>query len=254
MTGFEVREIAPAGIDAINAMCVMPGSDPGEVLRESAEAHRLSAALGAKVFGAFVGGEPVGRLEAMPIEAAPLPLIGEGLWVIRCLWVLERACGMGIASSLMELGLHAAREARGVAAVTYPDWIPVTFFERFGFAEVARVGQTIVLLRAADPGARVALATVTRDTDSLSDKLKVEAVFSARCPWLVQQYRRRLSLARSLSDRVVAVERVIRTRADALLLGEEGVYVDGLPTPSGPTPLEEFEKLIRDRLVLKGLL
>ena len=61
--------------DSINTMCVMPGSEPdasSAVLKESAGAHLQAAAMGARVFGAFLeGGEPVGRIEIMPIEAAP---------------------------------------------------------------------------------------------------------------------------------------------------------------------------------------
>jgi len=124
MHGVEVREIAPSSIDDINKMCVMPGSSHEAALaalKESADAHRQGEAMGARVFGAFVeGGEPVGRIEIMPIEAAPVPLKGDGLWVIRCMWVLDRAKGLGIAGSLMRLALGAAQGSRGVAVLTYP--------------------------------------------------------------------------------------------------------------------------------------
>ena len=133
MHGVEVREIAPSSIDDINKMCVMHGTSHEAsiaVLRESADAHRQGAAMGARVFGAFQeGGEPVGRIEIMPIEAAPVPLEGEGLWVIRCIWVLDKAKGLGIAGSLMRLALDAAEGSKGVAVLTYPGWMPPTFFE-----------------------------------------------------------------------------------------------------------------------------
>ena len=133
MHGVEVREIAPSSIDDINKMCVMPGSSHEAALaalKESADAHRQGEAMGARVFGAFVeGGEPVGRIEIMPIEAAPVPLKGDGLWVIRCMWVLDRAKGLGIAGSLMRLALDAAEGSKGVAVLTYPGWMPPAFFE-----------------------------------------------------------------------------------------------------------------------------
>jgi len=128
-----ISEIAPSCIDDINTMCVMPGSEPdasSAVLKESADAHRQAAAMGARVFGAFLeGGEPVGRIEIMPIEAAPVPLEGDGLWVIRCIWVLDKAKGLGIAGSLMRLALDAAEGSKGVAVLTYPGWMPPAFFE-----------------------------------------------------------------------------------------------------------------------------
>lgn len=56
------------------------------------------------------------------------------------------------------------------------------------------------------------------------------------------------------SDRVVAAEYVIHTRADALRFGEENLYIDGDAPFAGPARLEELERAIRDRLAAKGLL
>ena len=257
----EVREIAASSIDDINKMCVMPGSSHEAVLaalKESADAYRQAAAMGARVFGAFVeGGEPVGRIEIMPIEAAPVPLKGRGLWVIRCIWVLDSAKGLGIAGSLMRLALGAAQESRGVAVLTYPGWMPPAFFERFGFEQVEqKAGQATVLLRKADPcdSCRVSLISPAarfgrpRGAERPRDTVLVEAVFGLRCPWVIQQYRRYLSIAGSISDRVIAREYLIRDHSDALLLGEENLYMDGVAPFAGPIRREQLEQAIRSRL------
>lgn len=252
-----MREILPEEIDGLNTMCVPPGVGADGISRllgESAAAQKRAAAMGARVFGAFLGGEPVGRVEVMPIEAAPLPLEGEGLWVIRCLWVLEKARGMGIARSLMELALKASWEARGTAVLTYPDWMPVGFFERFGFTVAGRSDPGVVLLRVADPGARVALVPVARDSAPSDDEVRVEAVFNVRCPWVIHYYRTRLAFARSVSDKVTTAEHVIHTREDALRFGEENLYVDGAAPFAGLARLEELERVIRERLAAKCLL
>ena len=261
MHGVEVREIAPSSIDDINKMCVMPGSSHEAALaalKESADAHRQGEAMGARVFGAFVeGGEPVGRIEIMPIEAAPVPLKGRGLWVIRCIWVLDSAKGLGIAGSLMRLALGAAQESRGVAVLTYPGWMPPAFFERFGFEQVEqKAGQATVLLRKADPcdSCRVSLISPAarfgrpRGAERPRDTVLVEAVFGLRCPWVIQQYRRYLSIAGSISDRVIAREYLIRDHSDALLLGEENLYMDGVAPFAGPIRREQLEQAIRSRL------
>lgn len=258
MHGVEIREVVPADIDDINRMCVMPGSESEavfDVLRESAEAHRQAALLGARVFGAFLQDEPVGRIEVMPIEAAPVPLEGESLWVIRCLWVLDKVRGLGIARSLMQLGLDAAQGARGVAVLTYHNWMPVAFFERFDFEVVERKnGGATVLLRKIDPDARVSLVSPVMpfarpvDTAFPRDVVRVEAVFNSRCPWVIQQYRKYLSFAGSISDRVVTHENVIHTHADALRLGEENLYIDGVAPFSGPIRLQELEQVITQAL------
>lgn len=107
----KICEIAPSDIDSINEMYIMPGSEPEatfDILRERRKSHNQAAAMGARGFGAFLEEEPVCSIKIMHIEAAPIPLAGEGMWVIRCLWVLKKACGLGIARSLMHLalGLH----------------------------------------------------------------------------------------------------------------------------------------------------
>ena len=266
MRRVEISEIAPSCIDDINTMCVMPGSEPdasSAVLKESAGAHLQAAAMGARVFGAFLeGGEPVGRIEIMPIEAAPVPLEGDGLWVIRCIWVLDKAKGLGIAGSLMRLALDAAQGSRGVAVLTYPGWMPPDFFERFGFERVEpESGRAMVLLRKADPcdSCRVSLVSPAarfgqpRGADLQRHTVLVEAVFGLRCPWVIQQYRRYLSIASSISHKVVTREHVIRTHADALRLGEENLYIDGVAPFAGPIRREELEHAIRSRLADKAI-
>ena len=261
MHGVEVREIAPSSTDDINKMCVMPGSSHEAALaalKESADAHRQGEAMGARVFGAFVeGGEPVGRIEIMPIEAAPIPLKGRGLWVIRCIWVLDSAKGLGIAGSLMRLALGAAQGSRGVAVLTYPGWMPPAFFERFGFEQVEqKAGQAAVLLRKANPSDSCEVSLVSPaarfgrplGAQLPRDTVLVEAVFGLRCPWVIQQYRRCLSIAGSISDRVIARECLIRDHSDALLLGEENLYIDGVAPFAGPVRREELEHAIRSRL------
>jgi|LSQX01.1.fsa_nt_gb GNAT superfamily N-acetyltransferase len=285
MQRVRISEIAAPDIANINKMCIMPGSEPEAVLgilRESREAHTQAAAMGAKVFGAFLeGGEPVGRIEIMPVEAAPVPLDGDGLWVIRCLWVLDKARGRGIARSLMQLALDTAQDSKGVAVLTYPNWMPPAFFERFAFQVVEqKTTGAIVLFRKTRPytGTEVCLVAPTTHFGQLRDSRKpkdfqqlrgfghledcalsndivlVEAVFNFRCPWVIQQYRNNLSIASSISDKVVTREYPIRTHADALRLGEENLYIDGVTPFSGPVRSRELEEAIRNRLEAKGLL
>ena len=68
----KICEIAPSDIDSINEMYIMPGSEPEatfDILRERRKSHNQAAAMGAKVFGAFLDeGEPVGRIEIMPVR------------------------------------------------------------------------------------------------------------------------------------------------------------------------------------------
>ncbi|HHW17829.1 MAG TPA: GNAT family N-acetyltransferase [Firmicutes bacterium] len=293
----EIREVDPGDIDSVNIMCTMPGSDPREVLRESAQVHQHVAALGVRTFGAFRSGKPVARLEIMPIDAAPLALVGDGLWVIRCLWVLEEAQGSGIARLLMERALGVARGSKGIAVVTYENWMPASFFEKFGFEVVETKGKATLLLKKMRPEAAISFAPILTgkktnrgrmaDEDAVGVRIpaggqpaeegvvparghretaasaggqpaedgavRVEAVFTGRCPWLMQSWRHWLKVASEISDKVLTSEKMILTRADAMRFGDENIYIDGVPYEGFPIHVESFRKAIQERLAAKGL-
>lgn len=275
-SAIEIREVPPDDIDSVNVMCTMPGSDPQEVLRESARVHQHVAPLGVRTLGAFQNGKPVGRLEIMPIDAAPLALAGDGLWVIRCLWVLEEAQGRGIAKTLMKHAIDIARGSKGIAVVTYENWMPVPFFEKCGFEVAGKRRTAALLLLKLNPDATVSFAPCAAGTTSnrtpIGNKgasctpevtageqpaeekvVRVEAVFSGRCPWLMQSWRRWLKVAREVSDKVVTSERIILTRADAVRFGDENIHIDGVPYDGSPVQVELFRKVVRDGLAAKGL-
>jgi GNAT superfamily N-acetyltransferase len=284
MNRVKICEIAPSDIDSINKMCIMPDSEPEVtlgILRESREAHNQAAAMGARVFGTFLEEGPVGRIEIMPIEAVPIPIDGEGVCVIRCLWVLAKACGLGVARSLMELALDAAQDSKGIAVLTYPNWMPPAFFQRFDFqvveqkttgatvlfrktrrlteTEVSLASPTVRFGQLGDPGELKDFRQLRdfahlKDSALSNDIVLVEAVFNLRCPWIIQHYRTCLSIAGSISDKVVTREYPIRTHTDALQLGEENLYIDGVAPFSGPVRRRELEQVIRSHLVAKGLL
>jgi len=254
---FEIEEVPNVPLDVVNRMCLPPGVGEGPdldaLLGESAAAHARAARAGTRVFAALREGRAVGRIEVMPMDAAPLALEGEDLWVIRCLWVLPEAEGRGLGAALLDRALEAAGGSAGVAVVTFPDWMPAPFFERHGFSSVEARGDHILLLKANRSGARVSLGPARRSPSSVSpDSVRVEAVLSGRCPWLTLTYRRMLEIARGMSPRVAATERVITDRADVLRFGEENIYIDGRPLEEAPTS-EAFRRELRRRLSEKGL-
>ncbi|MBE3519800.1 MAG: GNAT family N-acetyltransferase [Firmicutes bacterium] len=254
----EIREVSPEGIDSVNIMCTMPDSDPRAVMEESARVHRHVASIGVRTLAVFDEGKPVGRLEIMPIEAAPLALSGDGLWVIRCLWVLEKSQGRGMGRALMERAIEIASGSKGIAVVTYNNWMPVPFFEKFGFELVDRKGSASLLLLKMSPHATASFvpprnAVPISPDRSKGDLVAVEAVFTGRCPWLMQSWRRWLRAARDMSDRVVTSERFIFTRDDAMHYGDENIYIDGIPLDDSPLNLEAFRKAVAARLLEKGL-
>ncbi|MGI6627620.1 MAG: GNAT family N-acetyltransferase [Bacillota bacterium] len=269
LPGIEIREVSAEHIDSINIMCTVPGSNCSAFLQESARVHRHVATLGVKTFGAFQDGKPVGRMEIMPIDAAPMALSGDGLWVIRCLWVLEEAKGAGIARHFMNEAMKIARDSNGIAVVTYENWMPVSFFEKFGF-EIAEANgpATLLLLKMSSETAvsfekhfgRYRHSDTQRrrhpglPSSQISDRLNanemahVTAVLTGRCPWLMQSWRHWLSVAKGISDKVVTSELIILTRNDAAEFGDENLYIDGVPYQGSPVQFEPFRQAIEERL------
>ncbi len=252
----EIKQVPDVPIDTVNRMClprgVEEGPDLGALLGESAAAHDRAAEAGARVFAALTEGRAVGRIEVMPIDAAPLALEGDDLWVIRCLWVLPPAEGRGAARALLGRALEAAGGSAGVAVLTFPGWMPASFFEKHGFAPVQTRGDHILLLKPNRPTARVSLAPARSRPSGGRDQVHVEAVVSGRCPWLVLTYRRLLRTAREMSPRVVTTERIIADRADALSFGGESIYIDGEPLEEAPA-FETFRRRMHESLLKKGL-
>jgi GNAT superfamily N-acetyltransferase len=271
-------------------------------MKESAEALRHASAPGLRVFGAFLDSEPVGRLELSPIEATPVPLTirsavqstvpltapltgastvpptvplpvtptGHGVWVIRCFWVLDKAKGMGLGRRLMELALDAVA-TEPVAVLTYDNWMPPAFLEKFGFRQVQRQVEAILMVRGAGgelgedgpegsaPRATpdstlVSFTAVTPTFDVSPDCVRVDVVYTPRCPWRIVNARQRLADARELSDRVVTQEHRLLSREDALCWGEEYTYVDGEPLSGGPVTKDVLLKAVTERLRAKGLM
>lgn len=85
------------------------------------------------------------------------------------------------------------------------------------------------------------------------EEVHVTAVFTGRCPWLMQSWRRWLNAAAELSEKVVTSEIIIFNREDAILFGSEDLHIDGVPYRGSPVQPEPFLDTIRRRLAGKGL-
>jgi predicted N-acetyltransferase YhbS len=249
--------------EQVNLMCLPAGAEAAEAssaVRESTEALRQASPSGLRIFGAFLDGEPVGRLELSPLDVAPVPLKGRGVWVIRCVWVLDKGRGLGLGRRLMELAIDSVGH-QPISVLTYEGWMPPAFFRKFGFEEAERHGEAVLMARPAEPGAvsdsgvsTVSFAPVRPVFELSPGCVRVDAVYTPRCPWRILLARRRLEAARQLSDRVLTFEHIIRTREDALRLGEEYVYIDGEPLFGGPVTRETFLQAVKERLSAKGLI
>jgi GNAT superfamily N-acetyltransferase len=84
-------------------------------------------------------GEPVGMIEYAPPEAAGYPIMGRGVIVVNCIWVLRKAKGHGFGKLLMRAMMEDTKDALGYATIGLKHWSPwfkVEQLEKLGFHSI----------------------------------------------------------------------------------------------------------------------
>jgi len=138
------------------------------------------------------GRVPKGLLESVPIEFAPEPVKGESQLFIDCIWVLPPFWHKGVAKCLMKSFIERARPFGGASVLAYDGdrwfdyslkYMPVSFFNKFGFEEVARDGSRILLFL--DLGAGKPPKFIYPRTEPLrkEEKIFLDVLYNSQCPW-----------------------------------------------------------------------
>jgi hypothetical protein len=146
-----LRDIAlPADFRVIDAVTSV---DHQEILQRcfapkqiSAEAPgrrdylRIASQRGLKKLLLEHRGELIGQIELSPPEISPLPIGGEGIVVIHCLWVKDANIGWDAGYKLLVAAADAFPQAKGFATIAFNSelaWLPSSFFLRQGFIKHA---------------------------------------------------------------------------------------------------------------------
>ncbi len=132
-----------------------------------------------------------GLIEYLPIEIAPEAVKGKNSLLINCIWVLPRFMKAGVGKGLMQHFLADARNVGGASVLSYEgakwfgyfDYMPASFFKRFGFKEISR-DDTRVLLHL-DLGAHAAPRLLTPRSQRIERKgtTVVDIFCNSQCPW-----------------------------------------------------------------------
>lgn len=80
----------------------------------------------------------VGQLELAPAATSGLPIAGEGVTVMHCMWVPAAFGSLGVGQRLCREAME--RADRGLATIAFDSdhgWLPRSFYERLGFRQVA---------------------------------------------------------------------------------------------------------------------
>jgi len=198
----------------------------------------------------------VGLLEYLPIELAPEPVSGKGLLFIDCIWVIESFWHRGIATQLMKTLLESTKDYGGIAVLAYErdqwfsyfDYMPVWFFEKFGFKEADRDGSRILLwykIGKANPPNLLIPEPTSKYTNK---KVTVDIFWNSQCPWSV--WMRDIVLLKARKIPKVKV-RAINTDDKHFIERygiSRGVFIDGEPALKRMAGWEEVNKLLKRKL------
>ncbi len=132
-----------------------------------------------------------GLIEYLPIEIAPEPVEGQNSLFMNCIWVLPRFLKAGIGTGLMARFLDDASKVGGATVLSYEndawfgyfEYMPTSFFKRFGLKEVSRDGTRVLLHR--DLGAQnpPQLIPARKRELETNRQIIVDVFCSSQCPW-----------------------------------------------------------------------
>ena len=196
-----------------------------------------------------------GLIEYLPIEIAPEPVKGGSSLFINCIWVLSRYSKADIGKGLMQHFLKEARKVGGATVLAYEgdkwfgyfDYMPASFFRKFGFEEVSTDG-TRVLLHL-DLGAHKPPMLITPKKRKIDEKGKavLDVFCNSQCPWcgwMVDEIKRNIRKYSCATVNVINTD----SRDTIERFGmSRGVFINGEPVMKRMAAWKELEPIL-DRL------
>jgi GNAT superfamily N-acetyltransferase len=134
-----------------------------------------------------------GLLEYIPIDFAPEPVKGESSLFINCIWILPPFWKTGLARELMQRFLVEAKKYGGATVLAYEgdpisffgffDYMPTSFFKRFGFEEVSRDGARVLLHLDLGMHKLPMLLPPKKQMISGEGRMVLDVFCNSQCPW-----------------------------------------------------------------------
>jgi GNAT superfamily N-acetyltransferase len=258
----EMRKLNKDELDWAVLPCVYP--DWRDKMREGMDARRkwleemMDKGLNILVALETVSSSTiaVALVEYLPIELAPEPVAGRDLLFINCIWVIEPFWRKGVAKQLMEALFEDVKDSKGIAVLAYEgdqwfgyfDYMPVWFFEKFGFKEADRDSSRVLLWREfkrADPPSLLIPKPEPKDEH---EKITVDILWDSQCPWSVWMRDIILLKARKIPKvKVRAINTDDRHFIERYGVSR-GVFIDGEPALKRMANWEEVDKLLKKKL------
>lgn len=93
----------------------------------------------------------VGQIEYAPAEVSGLPIMGDGIFVMNCIWVLRKAKGHNLGKALLNDTIRSIRKdgGNGLATIgleSHPSpWMKKDQMEKLGFEEIDSFRMELVI-------------------------------------------------------------------------------------------------------------
>ncbi|HVO36936.1 MAG TPA: GNAT family N-acetyltransferase [Candidatus Acidoferrum sp.] len=203
---------------------------------------------------AYKENKPVGFIEYYPIEDAPLNIVGKDIAIIPCMNVKFDERKKGIGGKLIRACIEDARNMRrkGVAvrATDWQDFMPRTFFEKYGFTNVTKSGPINILMIKYEEVENPRWLTLSYKQKPSDGKLIIDIFHNDQCPFDWQNSERVKKIASEFAERAEVNDFDTNKRENILKYGTLGaIIVNGEYLGVGP-PLseEDIRKTFQERL------
>lgn len=182
-------------------------------VRESWLRDKLTKGLKVKV--ALDKGTTVGFAHCLPIELGTWGMAGRDLMTVPCLTlryrrVYDREQGSGVGKALMEaVEAEAKKNKKGVAVLCYDNdfwFMPYAFFRKLGYKEVARQGETVIVLKAWEDVEPLVMHKLNYEFTPIKGKVVVDAFWHPICATYICEIQRVREVCAEYGDKVILNE------------------------------------------------
>jgi GNAT superfamily N-acetyltransferase len=202
---------------------------------------------------AIRGQVPMGLLECVPIEHALEPIKGEKSLFINCMWILPPFWGRAVGRALIEFLINRAKEIGGISTIAYDgdkwcgtsiNYMPLSFFKKFGFREIERDGSRVLLH--IDLGAKITPKLIYPNFEALENEKESQLVafYNCQCPWSKLMID---ELNKNTEKDLDIKPKVLETNKRELILKygiSRGLVIDGKPVIKRIALWKEMQKEI----------
>jgi N-acetylglutamate synthase-like GNAT family acetyltransferase len=202
------------------------------------------------------GNVPEGLIEYLPIESALEPVRGEKSLFIDCVWVLPPFWHQGVGEKFLERVVEKAKSYGGVSVLAYEsakwfgysfDYMPVSFFRKFGFEEVARDGSRVLLHLDLGAGEMPSLICPRYKAFEKGDRAVMDVFYNSQCPWSGWMVDRIKQGMRQYDAVVNAISTDDRRVIEKYGLSR-GICINGVPVMSRMAPWKEIEPIVKQTI------